>query len=74
MNQINCGKIKRQDACTNVSIKFNLENLNLTDFLLFRDHQSVVSNCTFDRSECLYATCSWDKMILLYDITTGAFR
>ncbi len=72
--------MKRQDVCLfniNVSIRYNLEKqkpvLKLVIFI-FRDHQSIVNNCTFNKYERLYATCSWDKTILLYDITTGCFR
>ncbi len=43
-------------------------------FCISRGHTGSVSNCTFNKLERLYATCSWDKNVLLYDASTGSFR
>jgi len=43
-------------------------------YFFFRGHEAAVSGCTFNKFERLYATCSWDKTVLLYDATTGSFR
>jgi WD40 repeat protein len=42
--------------------------------LFIRGHEGAVTRCTFNKFERLYATCSWDKTVLLYDATTGSFR
>jgi len=37
-------------------------------------HESIVSNCATTINGQLLATCGWDKIINLWDITTGMYR
>lgn len=37
-------------------------------------HDSVVSNMAYTENGQLLATCGWDKLIYLWDITTGMYR
>lgn len=37
-------------------------------------HESAISNCAFSPDERNFATCSWDKSVLVWDIATGMYR
>ena len=43
-------------------------------FVYFSHHKGVISNCSFTHDERKFATCSWDKSVLVWDIATGMYR
>ncbi|PAA88077.1 hypothetical protein BOX15_Mlig021002g1, partial [Macrostomum lignano] len=51
---------------------FDLRAMGVT--LAFADHKNAVSSASLSADERCLATCSWDKRILMYDISTGMYR
>ena len=42
--------------------------------LTLGSHKSVISNCVITPDERKFATCSWDKTINVWDVSTGMYR
>ena len=42
--------------------------------LILRGHTNIVAGCSITHDERKFATASWDKSILIWDVATGMYR